>query len=202
MINFNDKKIRYGGAGVLVVILLVLAYAFGRYSQPASVVEKEKTTSATKTVEVESKEATEKIHQLEAQLEEIKRYTHTEETTITKPDGTITSTKVEDTQTDQTKSNTAEKTDDKTESQETVKYVDRVVTVEKEKLVEYAKPQWHVGALVGIKPSLVPLNAGNLQVGVEVEHRFIGPTFIGLGAMASPSKFDGVQVMLKIGIEF
>lgn len=79
-------------------------------------------------------------------------------------------------------------------------YLDRVV--EKEKVVTPILAQWHVGVLAGVKPNLNPLTHGGLQLGIEVERRIVGPVFLGVQVGASPTNFDGVQFLGKVGFEF
>jgi hypothetical protein len=99
-----------------------------------------------------------------------------------------------------------------------VKTVVQVVTVEKqivvkeietvEKVVEIEKiitpvlAQWHIGVLAGIKQNFLPFGTGGLQLGAEIERRILGPVFIGVHVGASPTNFDGVQILGKVGFEF
>jgi hypothetical protein len=83
--------------------------------------------------------------------------------------------------------------------------VTQTVTVEKEvtkeKIVTPVLTQWHFGALVGVNPQLLPIpNVNSYIFGAEVEHRFIGPIYLGVWGMGSTAGqgFGGV----KIGMDF
>lgn len=79
-------------------------------------------------------------------------------------------------------------------------YVDKIV--EKEKIVTPVLAQWHVAILAGVQPNFNPLTHGGLQLGASVERRIVGPVFLGIQVGASPTNFNGVQIMGKVGFEF
>ncbi len=122
---------------------------------------------------------------------------------VTKPDGT----KVEKTTSDTTSKTTT--TETKVVTVEKIVTVEKVVTrdVVVDKLVEPVLPRWHAGLLVGTAPRFDAPAQTPLLVGLEVEHRFIGPTFLGVWAMAgSPVsgafKVTNAAVGVKLGLEF
>lgn len=158
---------------VLVAILLAGGgYAFGRYGQPAKIIEKEKIVEKI----VYQDKIVEKIVKVMVQ----DKNRHTETTTTKSPDGTTVTKIITDTKTD-TKTDTS---DNKTE--EKVVYKDRIV--EKEKIVEASKPGWRVGAGIGL--SIPSTFLGEPQIGVPglrgavveigVDRRVIGPLWVGL----------------------
>ena len=160
---------------VLVAVLLAGGgYAFGRYGQPAKVVEKEKIVEKI----VYQDKIVEKIVKVMVQ----DKNKHTETTTHKFPDGTVVTKTTTDTKTD-TKTNT-----DIDKTEEKVVYKDRIV--EKEKIVEAAKPGWRVGAGIGL--SIPSTFLGEPQIGVPglrgavvevgVDRRVFGPLWAGLHA--------------------
>jgi hypothetical protein len=125
--------------------------------------------------------------------------THTETVVTKAPDGTTTTKVVEDTSADSSTKNT--------QTSNTSKEVAKTDTVEvyKEetgsKVTEPVLPKWHVGALMGVQPSLVPLNFTTVFFGAEVEHRLAGPLWVG-GIVSTTSTFTTGQIGIKLAVEF
>lgn len=150
---------------VTCVAAVLLAFAGGRYSNPAKVTEVERVVYKDRIVE----KIVEKRVEVEAKTKVVYRtkvITQEGETRIVEveKEDTHKDTNVAiDTNKDTTKEGTAEKT----------------------KVTEYAKPQWKIGALVGYDFSPVPgLDiAHGLTLGVTVERRLIGPVWIGAWAL-------------------
>ncbi len=174
---FGNRWVQLGTVGLL---LLGLGYSFGRYAQPAKVIEKEKIVTQVVTKVEYQDRIVEKI----VQVKEKEQARHTETTTTKKPDGTETTTTVTDTKTDT-------KTDTNTDkSEEKIVYKDRVVTqvVEKEKIVEGAKPSWRLGADVGLSipstflgdPQIGVPGLRGAVVGIGAERRIFGPLWFAL----------------------
>ena len=143
---------RYTVAAAIVLILT--AYAFGRYSAP------EKVRTVTKIVEVEKKTTDVK--------KDTSRDKHRETKTVetTKPDGTKekTTTVVEDT-----------KTDTKTDRKDTA---ETGKTTEEDKEIVKLGGGLSIAALVGAPVS--PINIGAVTFGLHVSRPLIGPISIGL----------------------
>lgn len=159
---------------IIVVValgLVVGAFLVGRSTAPVKI----ERQVVEKIVEVEKEKIvyTDKLVFIEAtnKQADTKRDTHT----VIQPDGTTVIDEHEHTAT----------------SEETIKYVDRIVekVVEKEKLVfkdrlvyekiESAKAQWRVGVQAGLDISSLK-DPGNLYVvGAQIDRRILGPFFLG-----------------------
>lgn len=190
------------GVGVLV----------GWYVKPTAVKVEEKEKVVEKQVTTEAiKELMKSFESLRVEMQRVRetqiteKY-HREELEAWLADGShtkkVTVDKNIDSHTKETETKVEVKVVEVEKKVETVKtvYVDKII--EKEKKVTPVLAQWHVGLLAGIKPTFIPLEAGALQLGGEVERRIAGPFFLGLQVSASPVKFDGVQFMGKLGFEF
>ncbi len=149
--------------------LLVATFFAGRYSKPAEV----KTEYVKGETKVEWK--TRVVYKY------IKKNQDKETTTTTKPDGTIIVVEKEHTETETTSNNntTGSSTTTKTETGATV--------------LTSARPNWHVGAKVGLKADALRLDP--LIYGVSVERRFIGTLW--LGAWGMTNKTAGVGAFLE-----
>lgn len=161
---------------LLVAVLLVVAYAVGRAAAPST----SRTVYERVEVEVERLVTVGVTSEAKAdQRERIVVVTVTE-----KPDGT----KIEETRLEQRDRHE----EARTEVQVVEREVERLVTVEKERLVEKAPPRFHVGFLAGLDAAqglggdLAP------DVGVEANVRVLGP--VSVGAFAFTSGFVGASV--------
>lgn len=176
------KKILSNRYVQIVLIGLLLAgggYAFGRYAQPAKVVEKTRVETKTVTQTVYQDKIIDHI----VYVKEKKEDKHTTTTTTKTPDGTVvTKTETED------KIDTSAKIDHTKDENKVVTqivYQDKIV--EKLKLVESKKLDWRLAAGAGVS---IPTFLGKQQIGipglsgaviqVEVDRRIIGPVFLGL----------------------
>jgi hypothetical protein len=183
----------------LWMVLLALAlfgggYGFGRYAQPAKIVEKEKIVTKDRVVEVEKKVTNTKIDE----KKDTQKKVHRVVVRTKKPDGSSTETVTTDTD-----SGTH---DAKTTTE--VKYVDRVVEkwheqiVTKEKVVTN-QARWAVYAGVGVdamtftgspQHGIPGMQGAVLQLGVDV--RVAGP--IWLGAFVNSETVVGVNLKLSM----
>lgn len=187
---------------VVVLVLLVGAFATGRY------------TVAPKTVTLTKTETVEKIvTQTQIQYVEKKIYVTKEQkdvqttTTVVKaPDGTETTTT---TTSDKTKIDTASSQEASSQTV-TVQYVDKLVEVEKLKIVE-ARKDWHMSLSVGGGARFIGGTVPQVVFGFQAERRIVGPFFMGLrvdaaaGAqIAAPYVAPPVTVAgsLVLGLEF
>lgn len=185
---------------LVVLAVFVVGFAIGRFLVPGKVEVKEKQVQVEKLVEVESKEAQEKIRLLEAQLEEFKQTVHREVVVVVRPDGTTESKTTEDINTEKTKTSTKDESHEKIEKVEVVRYVDRIVEVEKSHTVTSDKPMNHVSLLAGgvftvDQFSVVP------SFGVQYQRRLAGPFFAGVLGVYTPAQAE-VAGLISLGIEF
>ncbi len=190
------------GVQVGIVALLCLAsYGFGRFEQPAKVIEH----TVTKTVEVE------KARSVDALVTDSSSHLvvtiHKDETRTTTPTGAVVETNHD------------------VVTKEVVRTVfqDRVVTQEHEtvreklvdhtKIVEALKPQWAIGGGIGtelVKETVLAGDSGKvlavpqLVLAVRAEHRFIGPAWLGLELENTGTSLSvtSPRVMLTGRIEF
>ncbi len=162
---------------VLVVIALIAgAFAAGRYTLPAKVIEH------TKEVEV-----LKEVVRTEIQIVEKKVYVRGEDrdiirevVVIKQPDGTeVTKT----TETDRTKIKEASSQETETKATKIV-YRDKEVFVEKLKIVENGK-DWHLSVSAGAGARFVGTVVPQLVFGATVERRIVGPFFMGLNVSAA-----------------
>ena len=130
---------------------------------------------------------------------------HREKTEETRPDGTVVTKEVEDRNID-----TVVHDKENTNEVKVVEVVKEVV-VEKEvlvyKLSEPVLAQWHLGVLVGTAPRFDSIGETPILLGVEADHRFVGPVFLGAWVMAGSPVTGGFKVAnaalgLKLGLEF
>lgn len=165
------------------LLIFGLGYGSGRYVQPEKIVEREKIKEVEKEVIVEK--IVTKIEIQKVYVEKKNEKVHRVVTETENKDGSKTKTTTEDSDTN---------TDvDSKESTTQVKYVDRIVEkvvekiVEKEKIVTGKKPNWHIGANVGLA---IPRFLGQGEygipglegavIGVTASRRIIGPVFLDL----------------------
>lgn len=191
---------------IIVAVLLLGAYAFGRYATPAKVVVTEKVVTVEKQVVV-----TQTVTKTEVQVVKVRdtqKDVHKVEVTEKKPDGTTTTTVTTDdkskSQTDINKdatNNTQTNTTDKTLITQ---------TDDKKTVTTFGKPNWSLilqpgfafGDALGLGNSssynllskALPM-APHLMANVGIEHRFIGPIF--LGAWANTRLDGGISIRLE-----
>jgi hypothetical protein len=156
------------------VVLLLGAYAAGRYATPARVVEKVRTVEVEKVVERVRMETVYRAAQDERR--NVRRETREEK----RPDGTVITTKVED---DKTETKTA--TEGRTAA-EAAKAVERERLVETVRVVEGKRPDWLVGAQIGY--------SNGALYGVSVDRRILGPAYIGVWANTQRAVGVGIRV--------
>lgn len=135
---------------ILALVAVAVAYAFGRYMQPASI--EIQTREVVKTVEVNT-----------VQKRKIK-------IKIVHPDGTVEERWVEEDITISQKENVKESS----------------------KKVTNQKTQWKAHALAGVTDN----NFSEIQYGIQIERRIIGPIFLGAYGI------QGGTIGLSVGMEF
>lgn len=183
-------------AAIGVLILCALSFSLGRFNREETVRVEERIVEVEKVVEKVVYREKEETHVDEKK--DTKKVTKRVATEVTKPDGT-------------TEKKTEEIIDEgTTESKVEIKYVDRVVEVEKvvEKLVEVEKkvkasqtlPDWRAGLTVGVNPLDIyearAVSYGDLILGAEVQRRLVGPVYGGVWGMTNGT------VGINIGLEF
>lgn len=173
--EFKRKLLYVVGA----IALFCGGVATGRFGTPAKVVEK---------IVYQDKVVEKVVYQDKIVIQKVyveKKATkkRTETTTTEKPNGEKETKTVTEEQED-----TDTKTDEKS-TQEKIVYVDRVIQklVEKTKLVEAKKLDWHISAGIGYA---IPTVLGQQQIGTpglqgvvvnaEIDRRIVGPFYIGL----------------------
>jgi hypothetical protein len=184
-LDSNTKKVV--AAVVVVAVLVVGAFAGGRYSAPDKIV----TRTEVKTVatdRVVTQVDTDKILDALKTLN-VQKDVHVVRVVEKEKDGT---TKVTTTTDDKSKSESSTQTQDKTQTEtkkaeEKIVYQDRVET----KIVERTRPQWgftlqpgfdFAGALghpsYSLLPSTIPVQ--HLVIGVGLDRRILGPLSVGV----------------------
>lgn len=158
--------------------LLVGAYSFGRYAQPAKVVTQTVTQTRVETrVEYQDRVVTQKVY-----VQKEKTHEHTETTVEKKPDGTTVTHVTKDKNTDETKNTQTNSTDDKNLSKDAK--TETVVT-ETKIVINSVRPNWRVGLGGGVSiPTLIGHNEMGIPglksavIQVEVGRRLFGPLFL------------------------
>lgn len=154
------------------LILLFAGYVGGRYTTPTKIVEKEKRVEVVKEIRAKTSEiASASI----ARGSESSRQLVTYRTRyIQRPDGTVESSTEAESRAEDAKARDVSVS--ASERKAEIRYVDRLVTVEKIKEVEAARPRWSIGAFGG-------LDMGARQVyGGRAEVRVLGPLWVGVQA--------------------
>jgi hypothetical protein len=169
---------------IIVVLLFVAGYALGRYLVPGKIVIQDKVVTVTKDVIVtETKTVVQIVKVADTSSN---RKVHRVVTETKKPDGTDVETTTEDIDAaNQTHTNTSVD-DSKTADTKQVDKTQTVATHTEIKTTE--KPQWHLGANVGVNIPHYLYGAPNLGVpglqgaviGVSVGRRILGPVFLDL----------------------
>jgi hypothetical protein len=188
---------------VIVIALLVGAFAAGRYTLPAKVVEVEKVVEVVKEVVKTEIQVVEKKVYIKGEARDVVR----EVVIVKAPDGTET-TKI--TETDKTK--TVEASTQESSSQATVvKTEDKAVAVERVTVTENPK-DWHLSLSVGAGARFIGEMTPEIAFGLTVERRIVGPFFMGLNLaaeaviapMATPALQPPVTITgaLVFGVEF
>lgn len=180
-------------AGVIVVALLCLAsFSFGRAMVPPAEVK-----IVEKVVTVEVEKLVEKLVEKKVLVADTSQKVRRVERVIERPDGTKETVRTEDVDSD-----TSTKV---VEDKATERVVEKIMTIEKEKLVEVSKPapDWRVAPLVGVNiPELPSLLTGpydplrHTTFGVAVERRILGPVALSAFGLTSG------QVGLGVSFEF
>lgn len=198
------KKI--GIYAALALALVTGGYAAGRYASPAKVVVTEKVSVVhdVQVVKVVDQDA------ILSAIKDVSRQNDVHVVKITKkaPDGTVTTTETRD---DKTKTET--KADTKAEVKTQVSTKENSTTIETKEvtktIIGQIRPSWSLALQPGIDfagalghgtpYSLLPssdLYFRHVVVGVGVDHRFIGPLY--LGAWANTSGAGGLTIRLDL----
>jgi acetyl-CoA carboxylase carboxyltransferase component len=175
---------RWTFAGIAVAVLLV-GYAFGRFATPSKLIERDRI--------VEISRDTELTWHAYVGHTEIKSETKVAWKTETKwlPGGVVVQTVVANSERTETSSTDVTTNDGKLKERTVEKIVDR------ERIVEAAKPAWLVGAKVGLR-----LDDGQPIYGGEVARRIIGPVFVGAWAQAGGMTTVGAAAGLGVTLLF
>jgi len=185
---------------IVVIVLLAVAFATGRYTVPTKIVTKTETQTVEKIVTQVQTQYVEKKVYVTAQKDNVT----TTVDVVKKPDGTeetktttIDLTQTNSTSTDQASSTSVDKTteDESTKSQTT-------------KIVDSLKPQWHL-SLHGGAGAQFGLGAisPKIDFGVQAERRILGPVFMGIYAnlnapiIGAPTPPYTVTGGLVVGLE-
>lgn len=159
---------------LLDLVLLLGAFAAGRYTLPEKLVEKVVTQEVVKEVVKTEVQIVEKKIYIKAQQNDVQ----TKIVYVEKPDGTkeTMTVIVDKTKTDEASTQASSMGALTIVEKEKLVYVDRL------KLIENAKAQWHLGLRVGAGASITPGLAPNplLSFGVQAERRIAGPVFLGV----------------------
>lgn len=198
---------------LLALVLFWAAFLFGRYTVPTRVeiVEKEKIVEKVveKIDEKKLSELVEQNKQFREQLTELKKSIHRVRWEKTNADGSKEKTETLDINVSKVVKEQEIKFVDRevkvTETKIVDRVVDRIVEVEKLKVVTAEKAQWHAAALLGIGPTIsVGATApyiDPLLVGARVERRIAGPFFVG-GWVTTPIQRVAPTGGLSVGFEF
>lgn len=188
----SDSVKRVAAMTVGALLLLAIGFASGRFGTAERVKIEERVEYVDRIVYEDR--VVEKIVYVKAE----KVRTNKTTTSTKKPDGTETTTIVENTGIDTSTSNTS------TKEEETK--VERETDLKTEKTVEVTKPMpdWRIAVLGGVNgPQLPGLLGGqpfdplkHLSIGVHAEHRIVGPISAGVFGLSSG------QVGISVGLEF
>lgn len=159
--------------GVLAVLLLVGAFAAGRYTLPAKVITKTETVVQEKIVTQIQTQYVEKKVYVTAQKKDVQTVTDT----VKKPDGTVETkvTVVDKTQTTATDT-------DQASSTSTDKTAENIKTDTVSSKVVVNQAQWHLRLDGGLGARFVGQTTPVLVLGAGVERRILGPLFLGIWA--------------------
>jgi hypothetical protein len=191
-------------AKVLIVVALVAgAYAFGRYATPTKVIVTEKIVTVEKQVVVTQTKTEVQI----VQVHDLQKDVHRVAVTEKKPDGTTVTTVTTD---DKSKSKTDTTTNGKSE---TDKSETKLITQDKETskvVIRDSKPQWSLtlqpgfefgealglgsGGSYNLLSRALPM-APHMMANIGIEHRFVGPVFV--GAWANTRLDAGLSIRLE-----
>jgi hypothetical protein len=166
--------------GAAALALLLAAYSAGRYATPAKVVTKNRFVEVEKVVERVRVETV--IQTVEVVKKDVRTVTRWEKN----PDGRVIVTKTEE---DKTETKNEADTATKAES---VKVVEREKIVERLKIVESKRPDWLIGAQIGVKDVFAPLN-GTIY-GATIDRRIIGSAYLGVWANTSGAVGVGLRL--------
>jgi hypothetical protein len=184
------KSHKTWSAVIVVLILMLLSFAAGRYTVPTKVI----TTAETKTETKDDTQAATQVSNQASTQESVKvvyvyvkdNDIHKETDTIKHPDGTVETKTVYDdksTTTSHAASQASETTTDvkKIDKTDDTK-VDDTSDTKSLKVVDYGKPQWHLGLRLGGGVALGTSPTPLLSAGLQAERRILGPVFMGLWA--------------------
>ena len=171
----------YVAASLAGLLVFAIGCAVGRWAAPTKVEWRERVVE--KLVEVESEKKETKRDgslALEAKHHETLRFRR-----VRKPDGTV----VDDLRRDRGATAAAAGASSESRVETKIEYRDRVVEVERFKVVEAKQPYWSAGARLGLSLSPRPVYGG------VVERRLAGPFWI--GAWADTTKAAGLSLRVE-----
>ena len=205
MTMITDKLKEYAPKVVSYVAVLVVGAAVGWQMKPTQVETKETVKVVTVEKQVVVEHETVRVEVVRVKDTQVVDRTRTETTETKLPDGTTTKKVTEEKNIDSVIH------DNTNSTQVKVVTVEKQIVVEKEvfkeKIVTLEPNKWHMGLLVGVAPRFDNPAATPLMLGLEVEHRFIGPVFLGGWVMAGSPVVGGFNVTnaavgLKVGLSF
>lgn len=179
------------------VAALAGAFLLGRYTGPTKTFTKTEVQVVEKEVVRIETQYVERIVKAKA----VARDVHRETTTTTAPDGTRVVKTVVD---DKTKTNESSSREALTSSSSQVE-LDKSMTTTNVKVVEAARPDWHLGLQLGAGLALPA--TPQVAIDVSAERRIVGPFWLGLGAQLQlgvvPTVVPrGFTVGIRAGVEF
>lgn len=172
-------------AAAVGLLLLAASFGAGRYTAPVRTVEKTVTVERHVRSETKAETHAAAASQATAATERVVWRTRT----IVLPDGTRETTREGERGASSTTDTRTAVNDTKVETR--IEYRDRIEW--REKTVDARRPDWHAGALVGVRGlSLRP------QFGGVIERRVLGSASVGLYGIGSLSGLDGAGLALTI----
>lgn len=197
--EFLRKYWKQIGAVVLVLVLVAISYALGRYVAPQKVITEEKI----KIVEVEKEKIVyvDRQSEVDQTVKNDKKHIRKEKIEVTHPDGTRETKETETHDTDNSTENTQIQIVEKIVEKEVIKYVDR--EVEKRVEITNPSPDWKITPMLGLQGQKLYLATqgqsldlkSSFVAGVQVERRIWGPVFA--GAWGLSTKEVGVSLTLE-----
>jgi hypothetical protein len=176
---------RWTTQALIAAGILALGYGLGRFTTPSKLIEKDHI--------VTSEHDTDLSWHAYVGHTESKSETKTNWQTVTKwlPGGTVVQTVVA--ATDHTENTKTDTTDNSGQLKERV--VEKIV--DHEKIVEAKKPDWLVGAKVGLQ-----LDSWKPVYGGEVNRRILGPVFAGAWAQTGSLSTSGAAAGIGVTLLF
>lgn len=185
-----DKR-KYLYVGIALVGTHAFSFALGRYTVPETIRIEEKVRIEKVEVEKQVVVIQEKVRVERVVVKDERKSIRREEYAVEHPNGLKESRKTEDINIDRVVREAEVQYVDRVVEKEVVKFVEHTEVKEKLKLVEAPKPDWRVGALVGVQ---VTSPTSPIYGGI-VERRILGP--VSAGAWGLSNGTVGVTATLE-----